>query len=159
MQKSLLNVEDYFFTLVEIKANPDFDAESDNTAINIKTDFKFRQGKADSSNWQVVLTITLSGNGEQEVPYEGVMEAVGLFKFPNGSKALDEKKVLQIIGANGPAILYTAARELFLTVAGRGPWEPPCWPAVNFVDTKLEKVEANKPRKGRKPSGKKKKAA
>ena len=73
-------------------------------------------------------------------PYWGNLDAVGFFYIEPIEGDKEEKKLLKIVGANAPAILYSASRELYLFLAGRGPWLPLQWPTVHFADQELTSV-------------------
>jgi preprotein translocase subunit SecB len=56
---------------------------------------------------------------------------VGFFEVDTG---LPEEVIGDVVAANAPAILYSAARELILLVTGRGPFPPFSLPSATFID-------------------------
>ncbi|MDQ7010640.1 MAG: hypothetical protein Q9M29_02350 [Mariprofundaceae bacterium] len=136
MKESPLAVEHYFFTRIDIRANPGFDPEADECEMQLDTDIGFLRDADDVSRWQVTLSLSLGDKESERCPYQGSMEVVGLFRLPPVTGDDEhETKARRIIGANAPALLFSAAREMFLIVCGRGPWPAPQWPTVHFRDT------------------------
>jgi len=135
MKDSPLKVEGYFFTHVDVRANIDFDIEK-LEPLDLETNIDFLRNTEEPDLWQVTLTVDLDGEKNLLSPYTGKIEAVGVFRHaPVEDDDEDESKLRTIIGASAPAVLYSAAREMYLVVAGRGPWPAAIWPAVHFRDT------------------------
>ncbi len=154
MQRSPLTVEHYFYTRIDISANPKFNPEAEECGMQLATDTVFLRHTDDPCRWQVTLSIDLSGKENENCPYHGKMEVVGLFRVqPVSEDDEKETKVRRIIGANGPAVLFSAAREMFLIICGRGPWPVPQWPTVHFKDTIPEEDEEDGRSEARVPKG------
>ena len=136
MKESPLKLEDYFFTRIDIRANKQFNPEKEGGKGRLDTNLRFLRNKEDPSRWQVVLSVDVKGEDPEDYPYYGNIEVVGIFQMtPLPDDDEHESKARRIVGANCPAILFSAAREMFLIICGRGPWPAPQWPTVHFQDT------------------------
>jgi len=135
MKESPLKVESYFFTHVDVRANINFDADKLEN-IDLETNIDFLRNTEERDLWQVTLTVELDAEKNEFAPYVGGIEVVGMFRHPPiEDDDKDETKLRRIIGATTPAILYSAAREMYLMVAGRGPLPAALLPTVHFRDT------------------------
>jgi len=146
MKKSPLKVEGYFFTHVDIRANVNCDIDK-LKSIDLETNIDFLRNTDDQELWQVTLAVEMDGEKNELSPYFGEVEVVGMFRHaPVKGDDKDETRLRKIIGANAPAVLYSAAREMYLLVAGRGPWPAALWPTVHFQDTIPMRPETKKGR-------------
>ena len=91
-------------------------------------------------NWLVRLTLRFEGNARAK--YEG---SIGLYGEFSTKESLKPEVAEDLINVNGPAILYSTAREVVLTVTSRsanGPW---MLPSVTFIDRKKRQPDPAKP--------------
>ena len=133
MKPAPLLLERYFLTNLNIIVIPGFDPKQghrykfDNfqNTVNITTNKDF------PGLWQVELSLKYLHGTKENIPYDFSLKLVGFFavhpKWP-------KNQVETLVKINGPAILYSAAREIIAQVTGRGPWGPMLLPAVNFID-------------------------
>jgi len=155
VKESPLKVEGYFFTHVDVRANEKFDPDNA-VPIELETDVDFLRNTEDAGQWQVILTVQVDGEKNSNSPYVAQIEVAGLFRHaPVDDDDEDESQLRRIIGASAPAILFSAAREMYMIVASRGPWFPEVWPTVHFRDT----IPTPQEKKAAATNGKRKKKA
>ncbi len=122
MTLSPLQLHRYFVEEINCKANPDFDKDKD---VKVK-DFQVFFETAEDKNpllRRIRLTITqnLSKDGNEPFAFKIVM--VGFFEvMKEFFESHGPEKTEQLVTVNGPALLYSAARELLAIVSGRGPF-------------------------------------
>lgn len=133
----MLLLDNYFFPVISIHANPHFEPSNKDThnkaAIDINGNFAITE---DDKTCTAVLNISVRPPEEGIIiPYEIEITAVGSFSIPEGLTT-DQ------IGEKAPifafSILYTSAREMILTLTGRGPWAPTLLPVHTFQADHLE---------------------
>ena len=126
---SPLALDTYFFPVVSVHADPQYQQETDlgrpeySTKVVVEHD-------PDNSRYQVVLEILSEAeNEEKRQAYRIHLVAIGFFRvdpsWPN-----DPIKLLHI---NGASILYSAAREFLITITARGPWGQIILPSISFI--------------------------
>ena len=122
MTLSPLQLHRYFAEEVFCKANPDFDKDKE---VKIK-DFQVLFETGEDKNpllRRIRLTVeqNLSKDGNEPFAFKIVM--VGLFEvMKEFFESQGAEKTEQLVNVNGPALLYSAARELLALVSGRGPY-------------------------------------
>lgn len=144
-----LRLENYFFTDVSLKANPNYrfeDFKDGKMDFSVKTNVRGGTHKEDSNKYQVILDVKIEPQDERPLPYDVSLSLVGFFdvdtSMPLPVPADD------LVRVTGPSILYSAAREFLLTLMGRGPWAPMMLPTVSFTglaQKKEKKETAGKP--------------
>ena len=130
MTPSPLQLERHFFTKVHIDANPDGKADVTNL-IHCEEDVS-----VDSTNplrFQVVLRLKIEDPQDKKPFYNGEVHAVGLFKV---HEKFPEAKRMELVEANGAALLYGTIREQWCNLTARGPWPMACLNTVTFVRPK-----------------------
>ncbi len=118
MAKSSIELRNYFFPIVDIRANAKHKPDEN---IDILFDIESAAVKLDEkeNNFQLVIDITISEEDSENVPYVGQVQAVGFFSIDNTLSKEESKKILHNRGIEN---LYAATREIILIVTGRGPW-------------------------------------
>ena len=141
-----LRLENYFFTEVSLKANPNFKYEDfkDNLMdFSVKTHVRSGTNKEDPRKFQVTLDIKTEPLDERPLPYDASLTLVGFFDV-DPSVALPVPAA-DLVRVTGSSILYSSAREFLLTLMGRGPWTPMLLPTISFVDMATKKKETPEP--------------
>jgi len=141
MSATPLRLKNYFLTDLSLKANPDFKPEEfqDGTIdVNAKASVRVGTHKEKPNEFQVVLGIIIEPRDERKLPYDVSMEIVGFFEVDSKFTTMPHADFVQV---NGSSILYSAAREILLSVMGRGPWEPLMLPTISFVKPKKAELE------------------
>ena len=142
MQISPLQLEGYFLKEVtfslneEIEEKPTELKKSENLGVEVSVSVNCLDEK--ERRWRCELTLDLKPDKEADSAYTFHLVLVGFFfvleKYP-------KDKVELLAKTNCPAILYSTAREMLVTVVRRSPFAPVLIPSVTFieVDTKQSK--------------------
>lgn len=89
----------------------------------------------DPGLFQVRLTVEVGHGDGHSGPYRVRVALRGLFRVDDG---VTDRKIRDALLSNtAPSILYGAARELVMTLTGRGPHPPLLLPAEVFAPRKL----------------------
>jgi preprotein translocase subunit SecB len=111
---------------------------------DVNADPVFHQSEDEPKSWHVELTVRFHPTaGEGTLGYRGEVVFAGIFTIAGMEN--DEPMTLRILAANAPALLYSAARELVLTLTSRGPGSPVVLPTVNFTDIDLDREPVDDP--------------
>ena len=129
MKNSPLRLEKSFFTRVLIQAERDGNPEAKWEVEAIPEVAK--QGE-DKRKWAVVLKVKIKPLSDLKPPYQVEVEAAGSFSV---EEPWPEANIEQLVHVNGPAVLYSAIREMICGVTCRGPWAMLFLPTVSFVDS------------------------
>ena len=133
MKKSPLKVKNYFVTGLSVKANPIVEGTQVPLAgeVNVNTKVEAAQRADNKRDWKVALQLNCEPAERNTGAYVVTMELIGFFEVDND---LPEDRIGDVVAANAPAILYSAARELILLITGRGPFPPLSLPSATFID-------------------------
>lgn len=137
MIQASLQLIDYWTTSLHVDANPTFEPSKDRE-LNcdlITVDHRVTRAADDTtegqpSRWHVDLTIEQTFPPEQNVPYsfrivmQGIVIAHPRLAGPQLERAM---------AANGPAMLFGAAREVIRAATGRGPYDALLIPSTHFL--------------------------
>ena len=143
MQLSRLSLKNYVVTNLSFRAaDPQFSSPEEADAFlrestaNITTKVELSRGSSASgevSIWKVSLHVScVPAPGTKFGPYTVELELVGFFELP---KDFDADKAPQFVSANGASALYGVARELIVTITGKGPYPPVLLPLATFAPT------------------------
>jgi preprotein translocase subunit SecB len=153
MESYPLQLRQYFFTEIALKAIPSYREASDNESpeFDVETNVSIAEIPERPDDYQVTLALASSPREGRAMPYAFKLTTVGLFSVDPGHP--DKTELAKVTGAS---ILSGAAREFLFTLTGRGPWRAIYLPAMAFDELKEEpaiaKVAAGKARKARKTS-------
>jgi preprotein translocase subunit SecB len=144
--KAPLQLDRYFFTKLQIEANAAYiqsaagesPGTENNQDIKLRLDLGLGEHKEDPTKFQVVVGIDELRSEKGELPYRIALEVIGQFSVDKNFKPENLRKLVQV---NGASMLYSAARELVLTVTGRGPWPAYQLPAISLYDA-VDKAES-----------------
>jgi preprotein translocase subunit SecB len=143
MNLAPLQLTDYFLTHLSLDSNPDFNSAkpADDPVESLTvipecslSDYKEEQG----SEWLVALEITQTIPEGVNLPYSFALHMHG---FVLASPHLEGAMLKRTVHANGPSMLFGAAREIIRAATGRGPWPAVIIPSTNFL-TGLPPIEA-----------------
>lgn len=130
MIPSPLHLEKYFFTKVHVDACPNSCEKSGKGLFTVKA--TCMKHKDEERKWMVQLDLQQVKDKDEACPeYSFHVEVVGFYEV---SKDFAAGKAEALVRANGPALLYSAARELIATLTSRGPFAPVNLQTVTFVD-------------------------
>lgn len=130
---SPLHLKNYFVTNLSVQANPVTEGSQMvlQGGVNTVTTVETAQHAENKRDWKVAIQIRCSPENKNLCAYLISAELVGFFEVDKG---LPEEVIGDVVAANAPAILYSAARELILLVTGRGPFPPFSLPSATFID-------------------------
>lgn len=138
MQPSPLQLKEYNFLIVSIKAREEFLALEDRPfpmdGITIKEQIQWGIAGDNHENpiaFGLKLNISIDNDVPVKCPYDIEVEAQALFTVDE-SFPLEKRESLVLV--NGCSILYSVIRELILTITSRGALGPIMMPTVNFID-------------------------
>jgi len=97
----------------------------------VTTKVEAAQRADNKRDWKVALQLNCEPVDKNAGSYVVSMELIGFFEVDN---ELSEDRIGDVVAANAPAILYSAARELILLITGRGPFPPLALPSATFID-------------------------
>ncbi|KAF1079907.1 MAG: hypothetical protein GQF41_3805 [Candidatus Rifleibacterium amylolyticum] len=140
MTLSPLQLHRYFAEEIFCKANPDFDKDKEVKIKDFQVFFETGEDKNPLLR-RIRLTVeqTLSKDGNEPFAFKIVM--VGFFEvMKEFFESQGSEKTEQLVNVNGPALLYSAARELLALVSGRGPYADDSLnvllPSITFLNFK-----------------------
>jgi preprotein translocase subunit SecB len=133
VKNSPLRIRNYFVTGLSVKANPTEDGAKSllEDGVTTVTKVETAQRAGSRRDWKVALQVNCTPKEKNVCAYAIMAELVGFFEI---EKDWPDEKIDDVVAANGPAILYSAARELILLVTGRGPFPPFPLPSASFID-------------------------
>lgn len=145
MGLSPLQLINYFFDEIAIKANADYNENLDGELKGFNVTFEAGENKNDPLLRRFILKI--GQKNEPEQPYELKISIIGIFRVDSGFAARKTVEELErLLNTNCPSMLYSAARETVATLTGRGPYKTYILPSVSFADFQTEKKKKSPPR-------------
>lgn len=90
------------------------------------------QVKDDERTWIIILNVKVKPRGDEKIPYQLEVEALGSFRVADD---WPQDKIKALVYANGTSLLYGAAREMISSITARGPYEMITLPTMSFTDT------------------------
>lgn len=116
-----LQLNNYFFPVINIVANPDWTPElaAKSGAPLVSCEVKTKRNEDNANVFQVTIELNIKSTLENVSQYDLNLVAVG---FLTASDDLPNKE--QNISITGASILYSATREFLLQILSRGPWPP-----------------------------------
>jgi len=130
MIPSPLHLEKYFFTKIHVDACPN-GCEKTGKGL-FSTHVTCMKHKDAVRKWMVQLEIQQVKDKDDGCPeYSFRLEVVGFYEV---REDYPTEKAEMLVRANGPALLYSATRELIATLTGRGPFAAVNLPTVTFFD-------------------------
>lgn len=137
MKLAPLQLVDYFITHLSLQANPSFHKDQPCTAPedSLQVSSRYQENPQDpsqggASEWTVSLEIVQSIPDGANLPYSFTLHIQGIVM---AAPHLEGPKLQRFIHANGPAMLFGAAREIIRAATGRGPWAAVIIPSTNFL--------------------------
>jgi preprotein translocase subunit SecB len=130
MNPSPLLLDTYYFKEVAVKYHPGIESDNQVIADDLKVDVSEFQDRENSRKWIFVLTIELPETSTPKLSYTFRIVLTGFFEV---SETYDQALADRLAKANGPAILYSAARETLAAITSRGFGSTVILPSVNFL--------------------------
>jgi preprotein translocase subunit SecB len=92
----------------------------------------------DPLRWRSEILIRSKDEKEGNYPYSFELVYVGFFKVVEG---FPSDRIEQMVRANAPALLYSAAREALMYLTGRGRLPGIMLPSVTFIEPPKQQVQ------------------
>jgi preprotein translocase subunit SecB len=144
---SPLQLQQHFFTLSSIRANPKGSSKAE---MSLEPAISFQKRGEQSNEWTLGLRVVIrSAKPEAPFLYEIDIEIQGLVEVHNNFPA-EKREQLAVI--NGLGMLYSAAREMILNVTARSVHGPMSLPTLNFVEI-VSNLKGQQLQKGIKAEG------
>jgi preprotein translocase subunit SecB len=129
MNPSPLQLERHFFTKVQVEAHREGGLAA---RSQLRSDIEIARDPKNVRRFEITLCLKLVPEPENKPCYTAEIHVVGLFRVV---EQWPEAQVLPLVEANGPALLYGAARELLANLTARGPWPVVCLQSATFVQS------------------------
>lgn len=145
MQFSPLQLEGYFLKELsfllneEISEKPAELKKSENLGVEVSVSVD--EIDAEKRRWRCELTLDLKPEKDSDSAYTFHLILVGFFFV---SEKYPKEKVEILAKTNCPAILYSTAREMLVTVVRRSPFTPVLIPSVTFLEAENKQAEQSK---------------
>ena len=131
MKISDLRLNKCWFRSVELADNPTFSSKSGLGTTNLDVATNVARKSDGSREWKVDLKIKSDDSEPSTGPYRFSVELSGIFQIDDG---YPESKLESLVQANGPAVLFGAAREMITLISSRGAQPALILPLVTFID-------------------------
>lgn len=153
MRASPVKLKHYHFTQISITPIEEFgpdlnsDLEADGpypSFSNAKFASGIRLAESDDGDNLYILRVHLTGEPKEgrSFPYRFSIEAEGVLTCLIGDEDITARDLVLV---NGAALLYSAMREILLSLTFRFPHGPMLLPCVNFLDLKKKRSAGSSP--------------
>lgn len=134
MIASPLQLEWYFIKEIRVAWQPEFESDQEFSieVSDVSAEVSSSQSSQDPLQWAFELSVSLSNKSGKQFPYTFSVCLVGFFQIDRAFWEKDAQNAAVLAKVNGPAVLYSAARENVATLTGRGPQAPLILPTVTF---------------------------
>lgn len=130
MNPSPLLLDNYYIQEIAVKHHSGIESDDKIIADDLKVDVREMQDTDNTRQWIFKLTIEIPETPTPKMPYTFRIVIVGFFEV---SETYAPDLADRLARANGPAILYSAAREILATLTSRGFGRTVMLPSVNFL--------------------------
>lgn len=138
MTPAPLQLLDYWATSLRMKACPEYDPKKDTVlhldSITVENEVKqldSPEPDKTGTQWLVGLFIEQGPCTEANIPYTFSVTLQGIvLALPGGPEG---ERLERTVKANGPAMLFGAAREMIRALTSRGPHRAVIIPSTNFL--------------------------
>ncbi|HEX8376722.1 MAG TPA: protein-export chaperone SecB [Pedobacter sp.] len=147
MQSSPLQLEDYYlkkleFSLLNDLAEKPVKGET-YEPVEFSVSYDSKPIEANKRRWRCELTVEFLEKAQEKVPYNFQVTLVGFFGI---SEKWPEERIDDLAKVNCPAVLYSAIREILVTITGRNLFPTLVLPSVTFIGEAFDKkTEKEKP--------------
>lgn len=138
MTPAPLQLLDYWATSMRMEACPGYDSkrdtEPDLESITVENEVKLLDSpepEKAGTQWLVGISIEQGPCNDANIPYTFSVTLQGIVLVLPGGPEGD--RLERIVKANGPAMLFGAAREMIRALTSRGPHRAVIIPSTNFI--------------------------
>lgn len=141
MNPSPLLLDTYYLNEIAVKFHSGVKSDNKVIADDLKVDVRELQDQDNSRKWIFVLTIELPETAKPKLSCTFRIVLTGFFEV---SETYDPTLADRLAKANGPAILYSAAREMLATITSRSFGYTVILPSVNFLPPASKQATSDK---------------
>jgi preprotein translocase subunit SecB len=145
MIPSPLHLEWYFVKELHVACQPEYDSD-DATAIkasDLSVEVMPSQNVDEPLKWAFEVSIALEDNTGKRFPYIFQIVLVGYFEIASAYAEKNPNGAELLAVVNGPAVLFSAAREHITMFTSRGPYPELILPTVTFLPIDEKQKEAD----------------
>lgn len=114
-----LRLEELFFPVQEVRANPDHDPQGEQIGTNLKHSFNTQPVEGQAGLYGVELVVECDRETSRNPPYFFQLQAYALFRAAGN---IDPTAMQGLIVSTGFSVLVGAIRERLLDLTSRAPW-------------------------------------
>ena len=114
-----LRLEELFFPIQEVRANPDHDPQGERTGTNLKQSFNVQVIDGQPGLYGVEMLVECDRETSRNPPYFFQLQVYALMRSEG---ALDPATAQTLAASTSFSVLVGAARERLLELTSRAPW-------------------------------------
>lgn len=114
-----LRLEELFFPVQEVRANPEYDPQGERIGTNLKHSFNTQPVEGQPGLYGVEMLIECDRETSSNPPYFFQLQVYALFRAEGN---IDPTAMQGLIVSTGFSVLVGAARERLLDLTSRAPW-------------------------------------
>jgi hypothetical protein len=114
-----LRLEELFFPVQEVRANPDHDPQGDRTGTNLKQSFNVQPIEGQPGVFGVEMIVECDRETSRNPPYFFQLQVYGIMRIDG---VLDPAASQALVTSTGFSVLVGASRERLLELTSRAPW-------------------------------------
>ena len=145
MQISPLQLEGYFLKEVTFSVNEEIEEKptelKKSEDLGVEVSVSVTELDAEKRRWRCELTLDLKPKKETNLAYTFHLVLVGFFFILEN---YPKDKMETLAKTNSPAVLYSTAREMLVTVVRRSPFAPVLIPSVTFLEIEKKQPKSEK---------------
>jgi preprotein translocase subunit SecB len=131
MSSPALRLEGYFYERLAVEANPAWPAGKP-PAMGVRVNVEVGQRKDERTRWRIVMDVHGQTDREGEpIAYAIDLRCQGFFVVETSQG--EEGKARELVQVTGASMLYSAARDMVLTLSSRSQFGPVVLPTISFL--------------------------
>jgi preprotein translocase subunit SecB len=137
---SPLQLDSYFLKSLhfELKSGFDRPCQRDMTPPDLEIGVvSVEQNSDNPAQWRFEVSLELPDVPESKFPYTVATTLVGIFTVNEQYPTEHAERLARV---NGPAVLYSSAREIVASITGRSPYPKLLIPSVTFIQPGIDKT-------------------
>ena len=150
MQSSPLQLENYYLKKLEFSLVDDLAEKPVENEKYEPVDFSVRYAsnplQEDKRRWRCELTVFYKNKKGDKVPYNFNVKLIGFFII---AEQWPEDRLDDLAKVNCPTVLYSAIREILISVTGRNTFPTLVLPSVSFISEAMKKKPARRSSTGK----------
>jgi preprotein translocase subunit SecB len=137
---SPLQLDSYFLKSMHFELKSGFDRVS--TGDMVPPDLEIgvvsvERNPENPAQWRFEVSLELPDEPDNKFPYTVATTLVGVFTV---NEHYPEEHAERLARVNGPAVLYSSAREIVASITGRSPYPKLLIPSVTFIQPGIDRT-------------------